>query len=236
MEDPYFIFKGIKSTDMGIVIGEYTPIQHANKRTKEITIDGLDGSYTQDLGAYDTYTITLECAISTLSKNAKSINEVLTWLKGSGKLILSIDPDKCYEAKITNAIPIEDVIWVFNDFTLKFTVQPFRKAVNEFNNIIKTSAKNFILKNKGDYESKPIITIKGNGDITLTVNDEAFILQDVSEYVTINSEIYEVYKGAESANTLYKSENFPKFKTETNTISVSGNVTEIEINPNWRWF
>lgn len=236
MQDVYFIFNNKKCTDMGVEISEFPALQHPEMRVKTIEVDGMDGSYTQDLGAYNTYKISIECVLNKLSRNAQSINEILKWLKGSGKLILSTDPMKYYEARISSAISIESVIWIFPEFKITFEVQPFRKSVNEVSDVIKTDAKSFRVFNKGDVSSRPIITLKGNGEITVKINDNSYLLQGVTDSVTINSEMQEVYNDTCSLNTLYKSIEFPEFQVGVNEFEVIGNVSEIEIIPNWRWF
>lgn len=236
MQDVYFIFNNKKCTDMGVEISEFPALQHPERRVEVIEVDGMDGSYTQDLGAYNTYKISIECALNKLSRNAQSINEILKWLKGSGKLILSTDPMKYYEARIASAISVENVIWIFPEFKITFEVQPFRKSVNEFSDIIKTADKKFRVFNKGDVSSRPIITLKGTGEITVKINDNSYLLQGVTDSVTINSEMQEVYNDTYSLNTLYKSIEFPEFQVGVNEFEVIGDVSEIEIKPNWRWF
>lgn len=236
MQDVYFIFNGKKCTDMGVEISEFPALQHPQRRVKTIEVDGMDGNYTQDLGAYDVYKISIECVLNKLSRNAQSINEILKWLKGSGKLILSTDPMKCYDARISSAISIESVIWIFPEFKVTFEVQPFRKSVNEFSETIKTDVKKFRVFNKGDVSSHPVITLKGTEDITVKINENSYLLQGVTNSVTINSEMQEVYNDTYSLNTLYKSIEFPEFQVGVNEFEVIGNVSEIEIKPNWRWF
>lgn len=237
MEDIFFTFKGIKSTDFGVQMVDFPPLQHPEKNIKTIEVDGMDGNYTQDLESYKSYTISITCILDTLEENAYTVQQVLHWLKGSGKLILSNDRLKYYQARIANAIPISDVIWIFPEFTVKFEVQPFRYSVNEFNDIIRTTSKKLMIKNKGDYKSLPIITLKGSGgSVILKINGNSYRLKNIDGFVTINSEIEEVYKGDASKNTDYQTIYFPVFETGVNDFEVIGNVNEVEIKPNWRWF
>lgn len=236
MQDVYFIFNNKKCTDMGVEISGFPALQHPERRVEVIEVDGMDGSYTQDLGAYNTYKISIECVLNKLSRDAQSINEILKWLKGSGRLILSTDPMKYYEARISSAISIDSVIWIFPEFKITFEVQPFRKSVNKVSDVIKTDVKKFRVFNKGDVSSRPVITLKGSGEITVKINENSYLLQGVSDSVTINSEMQEVYNDTYSLNTLYKSIEFPEFQVGVNEFEVIGNVSEIEIKPNWRWF
>lgn len=236
MEDIFFIFKGIKSTDMGVEMVDFPPLQFPERKTKTIEVDGMDGNYTQDLGAYSTYSMKIPCLIDGTQEQAKTVQQVLNWLKGSGKLILSNDRLRYYQARIANAIPISDVILVMPEFIVNFEVQPFKRSVHEFNDRIVTTSKKIMIKNKGDHFSLPIITLKGSGTATIKINDKSYTLQNINGYATINSEIQEVYKDDVSKNIDYKSISFPFFDVGVNKFEVIGNVAEIEIKPNWRWF
>jgi phage-related protein len=89
------------------------------------------------------------------------------------------------------------------------------------------------LVNPGTAAARPIITVFGSGSITLTVNSLNVILSNVSEYVTLNSELEEAYKDLLGKNNDMQGE-FPILNTGTNSISWSGTVTKLEVIANWR--
>ena len=102
----------------------------------------------------------------------------------------------------------------------------------------RNGTKNTEIYNKGTEKSEPIITVYGSGDITLGINDIEYILEGVEDYITIDSSNMEVYKDSmelNSQNDKYKSRDFPIFNIGFNSISFSGNVSKIEIEPEWRW-
>ena len=53
--------------------------------------------------------------------------------------------------------------------------------------------------------------------------------------VLIYTEMMEVYKDDENKNNSFTADDFPVFEVGENTISWTGNVERIEIQPNWRW-
>ena len=82
--------------------------------------------------------------------------------------------------------------------------------------------------------SEPIITVYGTGDITLMVGTVIVELEGISGSITLDSELQEAYSGTTSMNSAMSGE-FPILKPGVNAISWTGNVTRIEVKPNWRY-
>ena len=231
--DGYFIFKGINSKDMGVLISAMPDMVKPQRRESEIVIPGRNGNLTVDDGAYESYTLTIECS----TRGTEKLSQIAAWLDGGGDLILSTEPDKIYKARIGNAIAISDVIYLYNSFLVQFKVFPFKYSVNA----IRSHADDLILtaptsiKNKGTVYAEPTITVYGTGDITLIINGVDYGLTGVDGSITIDSEMMEVYKGATNANNKFSTMDFPRFEVGSNTISWTGNVTKVEIEPKWRW-
>ncbi|WMI80347.1 distal tail protein Dit [Anaerotignum sp. MB30-C6] len=234
--EPYFIFKGKNSKDMGVLISAMPDIVKPKRREDEITIPGRNGVLTIDEGCYEAYALSVECG----KRGTERLGEIVAWLDGSGDLILSTEPDKVYRARISNAISISDVIYLYNSFLVQFKVFPFKYSVNKADEERTLTAKEgeiVTIYNQGTVYSEPIITIyrPWGGGVTLTINGVNYTLTHVDEYVTINSEIQEVYKDSMNKNNSFLAMEFPVFKVGANTISWTGNTTRVEIKPNWRW-
>lgn len=231
--EPFFIFKGKNSKDYGILISAMPDIVKPQRREQEVTIPGRNGVLTIDENTYEPYTLSIECG----KRGTARLSEIAAWLDGSGDLIVSTEPDKLYKARISNAIAISDVIYLYNAFLVQFKVFPFKYSVNAVishaDDVILTAPTT--LKNKGTVYSQPTITVYGTGNITLTINGTGYGLTGVDGYITIDSEMMEVYKGTANANNKYSAMDFPRFEVGQNTISWTGNVTKVEIIPKWRW-
>lgn len=228
--DGWFRFKGKSSKDFGILIASVPQRIRPSRRAEEIEIPGRNGILTQDEGAYDAYTISMECS----TRGGDRLDEIATWLDGTGDLILSTEPDKVYQASIYNKISISDVIYLYNRFLLQFRVQPFKYSVNAISDTLDLTAPTTI-RNSGTVYSEPLITVYGSGDITLTINGADFPLYGVNESITIDSEMMEVFKGNANQNSKYGGAEFPEFEVGKNEISWTGNVSKIKLQPRWRW-
>lgn len=90
------------------------------------------------------------------------------------------------------------------------------------------------INNPGTVESEPIIDIVGSGDISVTLSDSTFSLQNLDDYVTINSEMVDAYKDTALRNNIMVGD-FPKLPCGSNTVSWSGAVASINIQCNSNW-
>jgi len=215
---------------MGILISAMPDIVKPQRREAEITIPGRNGVLAIDEGTYEAYTLSVACG----TRGTARLSEIASWLDGNGDLILSTEPDKVYKARISNAISISDVIYLYTSFLVQFKVFPFKYSVDKADEELSLTAPDTIY-NQGTIYSEPIITVYGTGNVTITIHGTAYAISEIDGYVTINSEIQEVYKDSTNKNNSFSALDFPRFQTGANAISWTGNVTRIEIKPNWRW-
>ncbi len=223
----YCIFKDIDSRELGLYM-ECCPGKISPKRRDEtFIIPGRHGNLNTTDGAFETYIKSVEFIV----KDEKRIDEICAHFKGSGWLIFSSEPDRKYKARVSNQIEFSHIIRHLKRFIVEFEVQPFGYDVFA-QTLVKTSP--FSLFNLGTFESEPIITIFGNGNITLYVNDQNISLKEIAGKIIVDSEMQNAYNGATSMNNKMQGD-FPILILGENNISWLGNVTRLEIQPNWRW-
>ena len=223
----YCIFKDIDSRELGLFMERCPEKISPKRRDDTFTVPGRHGNLTTTDGAFDTYIRSAEFIV----KDENRIDEICAHFKGSGWLIFSSEPDRKYKARVANQIEFSHVIRHFKRFVVEFEVQPFGYDVFE-----QTITKNvpFKLFNIGTFESEPIITIFGNGNTTLYVNSQKISLKEITDKIIIDSEMKNTYHNSVSLN--YKmSGDFPVLSLGENNISWVGNITKLEIQPNWRW-
>ena len=197
------------------------------RRDESIIISGRHGALTTTDGTFESYILQVEFILKDISKTDK----ICSHFKGEGDLIFSDNLNRRYKARVNNQIEFSRVIRSLKRFAVEFEVQPFMyEAVPS--TIILTEPTDIL--NTGTFESEPIITVYGQGNITLTFNNSNIILNNIEEKITINSEILNAYDGNLSLNNKMSGD-FPFFKLGENNISWTGSVTKLEITPNWRW-
>lgn len=207
---------------------EFLPERISPKRRDEsIVISGRHGNLTATDGTFETYILQAEFILKDISK----IDVICSHFKGEGDLIFSDNLDRKYKARINNQIEFSRIIRGLKRFAVEFEVQPF---MYEAAPALLTLTEPTSILNIGTFESEPIITVYGQGDITLTINNLNLILNGIDGKITLNSEILNAYKDVLSLNNKMSGD-FPVFSVGENIISWAGSVTKLEIMPNWRW-
>ena len=230
----YFIFRGINSNSIkGLIVQELPQIVKAKKRFNKTEIEGLDGDILEELG-YEAYDKTIKIGIT----KECDIDELINWLDGSGQLILSNEPTKYYNVEIVDSINFERLLR-YKTATIKLHTQPFKYLVNEENLAEEIEEQTTVnIENKGYIDSKPIITIYGTGNIQINLNNNKVFSVDMKddEYITIDTIKEDAYKGVVLKNRQMIGDfNNIRLQPGQNTITWTGNLTKIEIEPKSRW-
>lgn len=224
------IWKNKNSSEIpGLLICELPPISVPKIRRSIIEIEGRDGDIVENLG-YESYTKTLSIA---LTKNY-DVNEIINFFTGNGKLVLSNEPDKYYNAQIIDGIDFNRLI-NFKTAKVKFYVQPYKFKLNEEKF---TGTNELTVTNAGYIDSLPKITIVGSGNIDFKLNNTTIFSLELgteTETIVIDSTLEEAYgiDGVLKNNKMIG--DFPKLTSGNNTITVDGTVTSLEVEPNSRW-
>jgi predicted phage tail component-like protein len=229
----YAKFNNGISSDIGLAI-EHRPIIPAPERTIEYyEVEGRDGNLSRKKG-YKDIQIPVEFACKSnnlpqLGRNAKA------WLLNysDNKLSFCDDLDFFYKVKKVKCGDIARSLKVFGRFTAEFTCDPFQYSYDG-ENIITYTASGGIITNPGSIYSQPKIRIYGSGDVIVNIGDTVFQITGLNEYIDIDSELNDVYKGSILC-TNQKYGYFPLIQPGNNGINWTGNITKIEVTPHWRW-
>lgn len=219
----YFIFNGENSKDKGIIITKMPPISKPAKRVEKIIIPGKNGVLHQDEGTYETVLIQIQCAVV----EKCNIKEIVSWLNGTGELILSNDPDIFYNAHIINQIDYTSIVNLIHEFPLELELQPFSHSIEKYKKVYSTGNDHIFNIPDATATMLPYIKVVGSGQINLTINNETMIL-NVNEYIELDCELLIAHKNFESADNAV-SGNFFKLLPGLNEINILGDYTKLEI-------
>ena len=236
--EPYFIFRGIDSRDIGVVVEDMFDVHRPKRNAQTIQVPGRDGRLTQDDGTYDTYTISgkVNCFGTPLS-------DVYAWLSGSGDLILGDEPTRSIRASATAQVKNTRFRCdgCYDSLTVSFDCQPFRYHVEQTEgaNDIPLTASPATVTNPGTYKSAPRLTIEGTGGAVLTVGTQILEVTDLAGGVIVDAELCECFDLTETAlrndRVTLMDDAFPTLAPGANIISWTGSgVTGITITPRWR--
>lgn len=231
-----FNFGGKNSyDDFGILISKRPSIPSPKRRVNTINIPGRNSNLIFDEKTYEDIILTVECSVKDKQNLVNKIDDIKAWLfeTGQSDLTFSFQSERKYIAQVVNAIDFKHIYKYFGEFPIIFNCRPFKYAVeNNMLNIIETGTK---VSNIGTIESEPVITIYGSGDIVFKINQQEISLKGITEKVILNSVIQDCYDDKGNNLNDKMSGGFLKLKPGENIIEWSGNVTKLEVLPNWRW-
>ena len=225
-------WKGVSSeTIPGLLISELPPITKPEMRVRTTKIEGRDGDIVDELG-YESYNKKIKIGLH----GAFDIDAVIKYFTGSGKITFSNEPDKYYIARIINKVDYQRLIR-YRTASVEFHVQPFKYKLNEaeIDETI-TSQEEITVVNSGLEIAKPKVTVYGTGEITIKKNGSDVFKIDMSddEFIVIDSTEEEAYAGAELKNRQMTGQ-FLKLDPGENTITWTGDLSRIKIEPRSRW-
>lgn len=168
----YFIFNGKSSREFGIL--ESVPIPPKAERTLQ-TVEIPGRLYPLNKVKDEFKNVQLSFVLG-ITDHAK-VNEINKWLNGSGKLILSSDTSKYYNAFVHSAISPERLSVRFGKIPIIFTVEPFRYDIDDavishiFTDIKDSNPeKTVTVTVGGSYPCEPLYFFRWAGRVEMTVN------------------------------------------------------------------
>lgn len=227
----WFEWNGVRCTEHGIHVSEQPPVTLPSERATFTNVPGKSGSLTTLEGdeVYDDMLLTATCFISDPSR----IPDIAAWLRGSGTVTFANRQGGFYHARIVNQVSFEKILRgnPHRSFAVNFRCKPFWYMDNV--QPITLTALGTFVNNPGSVSSDPVITVYGSGEVTLMVG-MTIVELEVSGSVTLDTPLMEAYSGSTSMNSAMSGD-FPVLLPGQNAISWTGNVTKVEILPNWRF-
>lgn len=228
----WFEWNGVRCTKYGIHVTELPPLTIPSERISHITVPGRPGSLTMLEGedVYDDMLLSANCIID----DPVRIPDIAAWLKGSGTVTFANRQGGFYYARIANQIEFGKILRgnPHRSFAVTFRCSPFWYADEMAAFTVATSGSTF--NNPGSVYSEPVIKVHGSGEITLMVNQTIIELSEIAGDIVLDSALQEAYWGTASLNHCMSGD-FPKLPPGMNTISWTGDVSSIQILPNWRY-
>ncbi|AVJ48876.1 tail component protein [Lactobacillus phage PMBT4] len=230
----YIILNGKDSRYIdGLLVQELPPIAKPKIRTEVEEIDGRDGDVVTPLG-YSAYDKELKIGLY----GDYRIDDIISYFDSSGVVTFSNELDKYYRYQITDQIDFSRLVR-FKTATVKFHVQPFKYSNVETKRSFNTEeTKSVIIRNNGNFQSRPIFTIIGSGAILLKINGRPVlkIMMADDNSITIDVEKMEAYNGSVLKNRQVAGDyDNCILNVGANEISWEGDVFGLTIKNYTRW-
>lgn len=206
-------WKNVDFSTKGIIVENKPTISKAEKNIEKYEVPYRNGFLSVDNGTYNSFIVSLSCH----AKDTANFDEIKEFLDGYGTL--SFDGQREYTAIIKNAISFE-VVQMFKKFPVQFEVNPIAYDI-----VPTTFDGTGILTITGaTYTIEPTITLVANGDISVTINNNTFYLNNADGTYILDCHNKVITKNNVNASSIM-SGNFPTLHNGTNTISTTGSVT-----------
>lgn len=236
-----FSINGIYSDELNSVIQNRPEIQTPKRKVNFREVNGRSGAIPFDEEAYENTTMPLLLFTKGQSEDEVTFKrEQIVHHLNHGTYVDFIpyfDQKKVYKVMLSNGPTFtgNGVHKNFLPYSLDLTIKPFKYFIPQSKMEI---TKGTILVNPSFYISEPRIKLYGTGDSTLTVNGKTFVVKNIQEFITIDSEIAHSYKEVNGIisgqdNKIFTLD-YPVLNTGSNTITWSGSITKVEIEPRWK--
>lgn len=233
----FFTFRDKSSRDFCLKIKEINNLSSTSRSLETHQVLGRNGELIVDNGNYNNFQLEIQCFIDGRpEKNGKELSleelasELKAWLQTDfnyGKIRID-DNEFYYEGYCNNSLDIKELFTNFAEVLITFNCKPLLKRDSELITI--TDQMQAITNEYMD--SEPYMKIYGNGDIILAINDRPLKLVGVENYIEVDSELMNCFKGEVNQNNKMYSD-FPILTTGENKFTWVGDVIKIEIEPRW---
>lgn len=228
----YIFYNNQNSNDLDLIIEKTPEIPSSKIKYETIEIDG--GETLTKIKGFEDITLKFEFAYFADPEEYLMKKSLIdTWLLNSiGQyLVYSLDNFTAYKVKQVSIDNTKTTSRIMRHFGVTFICTGLKYMASGLKPI--EIINGATINNFGSYEAKPLIKIYGSGNITVSIGGKSFTINNVVDYVSVDSEIKECYK--DSANKgKDMTGDWPVFPIGSSVISWSGTVSKFEITPRWR--
>ena len=230
-----FTFNGVSSTTHGLRVTSDYVINSTGNDVETVAVPGRDGDLLISKNRLKSVILELPCTVLSNRKLTDAGSEISNWLNVDGykNLTLSWDPDFIYRSAFIETFEIAGLMRQFGKVKLNFLTYPVKFYKQGCTT--QTLSNGATINGLGNVKAKPIITLVGSGDCTLTINGRKTKLKAVQNKITLDMQANQVYSGNLQAwDKVVRSPQFqmPYLDAGRNLISWDGNFT-VSMIPNW---
>ena len=232
----YIEFNGFKSTDFDLRLENGLTFSSPSRDIDFVKIPGSDGEIGNGDGTL--FNASRAFPFRVFPKNGKTIEQAATeisnWLKKDvlwHELYFDGDPEYIYTAIYAEEYDVERFMSLHGKCTLNFAIKPYKFLKSGLKPLTSPTA----LNNPTTRDARPLITLKGTGNITLQIGTENLTLKNVDGGVVIDSlkQVVTNLDGTRPAWDKVTSYPLPVIKPGSQAVLTTGTITELKITPRY---
>lgn len=206
--------------------GEYSA---PTRSVDMIEVPGRNGDLLFDNGNYNNTTARFSVIITKdIPKNTDRLKYLLYSQKGYQRLYDSDLKGFYRVAAFNSGFDLTEID--AGVVHIEFDCKPFKYDILGDNSVVFSYEGS--IYNKYFEPSRPIITIYGSGEGYVQIGSKHIAVFDIDEYVTIDTEMQDAFKGEENKNNTINTADV-SLEVGENSVSFGGGVTRVEIVPRW---
>ena len=230
-----FTFNGVSSATHGLRVTSDYVINSTGNDVETVAVPGRDGDLLISKNRFKSVTIELPCTVLSNRKLTDAGSEISNWLNVDGykDLTLSWDPDFIYRSAFIETFEIAGLMRQFGKVKLNFLTYPVK--FYKQGRTAQTLSNGATVNGLGNVNAKPIITLVGSGDCTLTINGRKTKLRAVQNTITLDMQARQVFSGNLPAwDKVVRAPQYqmPYLDAGRNLISWDGDFT-VKMAPYW---
>jgi phage-related protein len=236
MKESFFIWNGVDCRAMGMKLAGPVAIVRPEERIQHVEIPGRSGDLTETQGA-DVFNSYIQTA-SIMVHGGYRVREIYNWLKGSGYVTFSGEPDRRQKARIIGAMTLNRISRNLDNWAgeIQFYCQPLKEKLADASVTITSSGST--VRNEGDVIARPLFKLTANAaSATLTAGGKSITVSSLSSgtVIWIDSGSMEVLNSARTALlTVNSTGDFPVLNPGSNSVT-GGGWSSVEIEKRERF-
>ena len=214
--------------DLKIVFSELPSIPKPIRNVEEKLVSGRDGALIIDRETYQNIHIMLtghaECKRT----------ELIDYFGLLGELKFETSPDRFWKYRVTD-IDVKEVLddGVLLAFSVNMSLDPHKYLVSGKNKI--TGSNTLSLKNDYNSNAYPVVKLKGTGTVGVVKNGiQVLSIKDITDYVYIDCEADVIHRNNVNYDNKATGDTFYLDANRTTELKFTGNVSGVELIPNWK--
>lgn len=228
----FFIFNGARSRDFGIYISGSGTFNAPERDVESVEIPGRNGNLIISKNRFKNITVSYPAFIKReFTKNSDAAKAWLLGNSGYFRLEDTYHPDYYRMGQFIGPIDFDMKFLNYSgEMTLSFDCKPQRWRKD---GEISTKYSEAITLYNPLFPALPLIKVNGTSAGNLYVGNSSVEILELDEYVILDSDTQNAYKGTLNKNNTILTDKFPVLETGNNTIYWDGGISSIEITPRW---
>lgn len=231
----FLTFAGKSSLDFGIRISGEGVYDRPKRKYSTHTVPGRNGQLIIDEDSFENIEIKYPAfIIDDMPERLEDFANYMASFKGYQRIENTYEPDTYRLGQFNTNVTVKTSGYMNRqgEFDIVFNCKPQRFLKSGEIPVTFEAAGN--IWNRTNFDAQPFITVYGTGAGTVGIGDYLITLSDIDDYVDIDCELMDAYKGRFNCNK-FVSFNADSFKIPSGVsgVNFTGDITSVVITPRY---